>query len=198
MNSLLPFFFPSLKWKMPVKEKIIYLTFDDGPVPEITPWVLDELKKYNASASFFCIGDNVMKHRHIYNRILEHGHATGNHTFHHLNAWKVDSSLYIKDVEKANEVIGSSFFRPPYGKITPSLIRKLKKSFTIVMWDVLSYDFDISRHGNQCADLVIKKAQPGSIIVFHDSLKAEDRLRIALPKVLQHFSSEGYRFHSLI
>jgi peptidoglycan-N-acetylglucosamine deacetylase len=197
MIHLLQLFFPSLKWKVPVKEKIIYLTFDDGPIPGVTPWVLDELKKYNASATFFCIGDNVIKHKNIYNSVIEQGHVTGNHTQHHLNAWKVTPASYIKDVTDAAALIKSVLFRPPYGKITPALIRKLKTSYKIIMWDVLSYDFDTTRTGNQCAERVIKKARPGSIIVFHDSLKAEGSLRIALPLVLQHFTSKGYRFLSL-
>jgi peptidoglycan-N-acetylglucosamine deacetylase len=197
MMRFLPLFFPSLKWKIPVKEKIIYLTFDDGPIPQVTPWVLEELKKYKATATFFCIGDNVTRYSGIYNSIIEQGHITGNHTQHHLNAWKVNSSIYIKDVESAAAVIRSDLFRPPYGKITPLLIRRLKNKYTIIMWDVLSYDFNTSWNGNQCAELVIKKAGPGSIVVFHDSLKAEARLRTALPLVLEHFSQEGYSFQSL-
>ena len=142
IQSLLPLVLPSLTWHIKTKAKVLYLTFDDGPVPEVTPWVLEQLEKYNAKATFFCIGDNVCKHQDIYKTISANGHATGNHTFTHLNGWKYQRLKYVEDVARAKQVIDSDLFRPPYGKLTPALIKELKKDFKIIMWDVLSYDFD--------------------------------------------------------
>ena len=197
MYFLLPLLFPSLTWNIRQKEKILYLTFDDGPVPEVTPWVLHELSKYNARATFFCIGDNVRKHPEIYQQIIASGHLTGNHTQHHLSGWNVKHDIYIQDVEAAAVFIKSSLFRPPYGRITPSIIKRLKSTYKIIMWDVLSYDFDVTRTAEYCAKKVIGSAHKGSIIVFHDSIKAEPRLKRALPDVLKHFHEQGYRFEAL-
>ena len=190
-------FYPSLTWRVNTNKKILYLTFDDGPIPEVTPWVLEQLNIYNATATFFCIGDNVKKYPDIYNNILTQGHKTGNHTFSHLNGWKVPEKTYLENVTIAKEYIDSDLFRPPYGKITRSLIQSLKKEFRIVMWDVLSYDFDRRYDGNDCFQKVVRLSISGSIIVFHDSLKAKDRLQIALPQVLKHFSKKGYSFKAL-
>ena len=190
-------FYPSLTWRVKTNKKILYLTFDDGPIPEVTPWVLEQLNIYNATATFFCIGDNVKKHPDIYNNIISQGHKTGNHTFSHLNGWKVPEKTYLENVTIAKEYIDSDLFRPPYGKITRSLISSLKKEFRIVMWDVLSYDFDRRYDGNDCFQKVVRLSISGSIIVFHDSLKAKDRLQIALPQVLKHFSEKGYSFKAL-
>ena len=190
-------FYPSLTWRVNTNKKILYLTFDDGPIPEVTPWVLEQLNIYNATATFFCIGDNVKKYPDIYNNIISQGHKTGNHTFSHLNGWKVPEKYYLENVTIAKEYIDSDLFRPPYGKITRSLISSLKKEFRIVMWDVLSYDFDRRYDGNDCFQKVVRLSISGSIIVFHDSLKAKDRLQIALPQVLKHFSEKGYSFKAL-
>jgi peptidoglycan-N-acetylglucosamine deacetylase len=197
MFRLLSFFYPSLLWHVPVKDKILYLTFDDGPIPEVTPWVLEELKKRNVKATFFCIGDNVRKHPAIFQSIRENGHTAGNHTFHHLNGWNTADKKYDEDIELANKLISSRLFRPPYGKIRISQISALKKKYRIVMWDVLSKDYDTNLNGEQCYQRVIKSAQPGSVIVFHDSLKAQDRIRFALPKVMDHFIKMGYTFAAL-
>lgn len=197
MFRLLSFFYPSLLWHVPVKDKILYLTFDDGPIPEVTPWVLEELKKRNVKATFFCIGDNVRKHPTIFQSIRENGHTTGNHTYHHLNGWDTADKKYSEDIELANKLISSRLFRPPYGKIRISQISSLKKKYRIVMWDVLSKDYDTNLNGEQCYQRVIKSALPGSVIVFHDSLKAQDRLRLALPKVMDHFIKMGYTFAAL-
>ncbi|MBK7849926.1 MAG: polysaccharide deacetylase family protein [Bacteroidetes bacterium] len=197
MFRLLSFFYPSLLWHVPVKDKILYLTFDDGPIPEVTPWVLEELKKRNVKATFFCIGDNVRKHPTIFQSIRENGHTTGNHTYHHLNGWDTADKKYSEDIELANKLISSRLFRPPYGKIRISQISALKKKYRIVMWDVLSKDYDTNLNGEQCYQRVIKSALPGSVIVFHDSLKAQDRLRLALPKVMDHFIKMGYTFAAL-
>ncbi len=197
MYRLLSYLFPSLVWKIKTTEKILYLTFDDGPIPEVTPWVLSELNKYQAKATFFCIGDNVKKHQQIYQLIIDNGHSVGNHTQHHLNAWKVKTEEYIKDIKEASGLIATKLFRPPYGKIKPNLIKQLKTDYKIVMWDVLSYDFDRSKSSDWCTNRVIKKSSNGSIIVFHDSLKAKERMQDSLPKVLNHFSKLGYSFKSL-
>ncbi|HRH65511.1 MAG TPA: polysaccharide deacetylase family protein [Bacteroidia bacterium] len=197
MYRFLSFFYPSLLWHVPVREKIIYLTFDDGPIPEVTPWVLAELKNRNAKATFFCIGDNVQKHSGIYQLILDDGHSVGNHTFHHLNGWNTPVRKYAEDVARAGRLIASRLFRPPYGKIRVSQIALLKKHYRIVMWDVLSKDYDRNLNGEECFRRVVKSTRSGSVIVFHDSLKAIERLRIALPKVLDYFTGLGYKFESL-
>ena len=193
--------YPHCTWRMPAKEKVIYLTFDDGPHPEATPFVLAALKKYNAKASFFCIGNNVLKHAPIYESILQAGHTVGNHTYDHLNGWKTETSVYLENIKDAATLIDSPLFRPPYGRITKRQIKALKQSETlpnqIIMWDVLSGDFDLHLSGETCARNVIQNTVPGSIIVFHDSQKAWDRMSIALPLVLEYFSSLGYRMEAL-
>ena len=186
--------YPERIWAFSREEKSIYLTFDDGPIPEVTPWVLDELKKYNAKATFFCIGENVQKHPEIFQRILSEGHSVGNHTFNHLNGWKTATSEYIENVDKAEAQMGnnskfkiqdSRLFRPPYGKITSKQAKILqRKGFKIVMWDIISYDYDANTSPEKCLQNVLKNIKPGSVIVFHDSLKAEKNLRFVLPKVL--------------
>ena len=186
--------YPERIWAFSREEKSIYLTFDDGPIPEVTPWVLDELKKYNAKATFFCIGENVQKHPEIFQRILSEGHSVGNHTFNHLNGWKTATSEYIENVDKAEGQMGnnskfkiqdSRLFRPPYGKITSKQAKILqRKGFKIVMWDIISYDYDANTSPEKCLQNVLKNIKPGSVIVFHDSLKAEKNLRFVLPKVL--------------
>ena len=184
-------------WKMPAKDKVIYLTFDDGPDPEATPFVLATLKKFNAKATFFCIGKNVLKHPNIYEAVLKDGHRVGNHTYDHLNGWETDNHLYIENIKDAMNMIESNLFRPPYGRIKKSQIKLLKQADNlpnqIIMWDVLSGDFDLKIDGETCARNVIKNTVPGSIIVFHDSQKAWDRMTIALPIVLEYFSNLGYR-----
>jgi peptidoglycan/xylan/chitin deacetylase (PgdA/CDA1 family) len=182
---------------MSTAEKKIYLTFDDGPIPIVTPWVLETLDTYKAKATFFCIGKNVQAHPEIYLDILNRGHQTGNHTQNHLNGWNVKNKNYYKDVEECTKYVNSLLFRPPYGKIKPSQIRHFKQQYKLVMWDVLSKDYDQNRSPEQCLHTVLSEAGPGSIIVFHDSLKAEKRLRGSLPGVLEHFNKEGYEFARL-
>jgi len=181
---LLKAIFGSLVWNIQTKDPLLFLTFDDGPIPEVTPWVLDQLEAAHAKATFFCIGDNVRKHPEIYRAVLEKGHAVGNHTFHHLNGWKTTNEEYFADTEKCSRLVQSPLFRPPYGKIKPGQVSKLKSDYKIIMWDVLSKDYDQSLSGEACLKRVIRNAGPGSILVFHDSLKAKDRLEFALPKVL--------------
>ncbi len=184
---------------MPGAEKVLYLTFDDGPHETATPFVLETLKQYGAKATFFCIGKNVAANMPIYERILDEGHAVGNHTFNHLNGWKTADDLYVNDVAAAAKYIDSNLFRPPYGRITAFQAQLLKEKFQLktIMWDVLSGDFDTTLSADQCQVNVLKKSTAGSIIVFHDSQKAWDRLSIALPEVLKHFSALGFAFKSL-
>ena len=194
--------FPTYIWRIPSKEKVVYLTFDDGPHPAVTPWVLDQLRQYNAQATFFCIGSNVTAFPETYKRLYEEGHAIGNHTQHHLNGWLTSANTYLKDVEKAREVIHSNLFRPPYGKITATQARRIKDSRTlnmnIVMWDVLSADYDTRFSAKQCIDNVLKNVEAGSIIVFHDSEKAFRNLKSTLPVVLKCLHDEGYKFEKLV
>jgi peptidoglycan/xylan/chitin deacetylase (PgdA/CDA1 family) len=194
--------YPRCVWDIPVKEKILYLAFDDGPHPVVTPFVLDTLKQYNAKATFFCIGKNVVAHPDIYRTILDEGHRIGNHTFNHVNGWKVSDELYVQNILEAGKYIDSSLFRPPYGRITRFQVKLLtgirnspvSKNFKIIMWDVLSGDFDVSLSAETCSLNVVKNAQPGSVIVFHDSEKAFPRLKESLPKILHYFSNQGFRF----
>lgn len=199
---LLKKIFPGCIWDIPTREKILYLTFDDGPHPVATPFVLDELKKYNAKATFFCIGKNVQLHPDIYKRILTEGHRTGNHSFNHLNGWKVDDDKYIADILEAGKFIDSNIFRPPYGRITKFQTRLLtspnnKQMFKVIMWNILSADFDATISAEKASTNVIKSAKEGSIVVFHDSEKAFSKLQFALPKVLDHFSKKGYKFQEI-
>lgn len=191
--------YPSLVWRMPAGEKKIYLTFDDGPHPVATPFVLDQLAAYGAKASFFCIGKNVAARPDIYQRILAEGHAVGNHTQHHLNGWKTDDVEYVNDTMQAAAYIQSNLFRPPYGRVKRSQIRGLQgKGMKIIMWDVLSADFDTNLTPQASLSYVLYHTKPGSIVLFHDSEKAWERMSGALPAVLQHFSAEGYAFDKLI
>ena len=192
--------YPTCLWNFPKADgKKIYLSFDDGPHAAATPFVLDQLGKYNARASFFCIGKNVIEETGIYKRILMEGHRVGNHTFNHLNGWKTDSKIYLQNIEKARELIDSDLFRPPYGRASAFQIRNLveKLHYKVVMWDVLAGDFDPSVNGKQAAERVIRKSRPGSIVVFHDSTKAFPVLQEALPKVLAYFYGEGFSFETI-
>lgn len=194
--------YPSYIWHIGTDEKIIYLTFDDGPHEHATPFVLDELKKHNAKATFFCIGKNVVAHGGIYKRILEEGHTVGNHTYHHLNGWKTPDAEYLKDVSEAAKVIDSSLFRPPYGRIRSFQAKNIgaamkEPSSKIVMWDVLSGDFDNGITKSQCLQNVVLNAKKGSIIVFHDSEKAFPLLEYVLPHTLDFFVNKGFRFEGL-
>ncbi len=191
--------YPSLVWRMPVEgEKKIYLTFDDGPHPQATPFVLDQLAAYDAKATFFCIGKNVVAEPQIYQRILAEGHSVGNHTQHHLNGWKTDDTTYLNDISTAEQYIASDLFRPPYGRIKRSQIKNLQhQQKKIIMWDVLSADFDTRLTGEACLAYVLYHTKPGSIVLFHDSAKAWDRMSVALPKVLKHFSEQGFGFEGI-
>ena len=191
--------YPNYLWAMPRNEKKIFLTFDDGPHPNATPFVLDELKKYNAKATFFCIGKNVASHPEIYKRILLEGHATGNHTQDHLNGWKIKDKTYFENIVKASKYIDSRLFRPPYGRITRFQAKQAaeKMGLRIVMWSVLSADFDISITPQKCWGNVKRSAGNGSVIVFHDSEKARERMTFALSETLAYFSKRGFVFEKL-
>lgn len=186
-------------WSIPNKEKTVYLTFDDGPTPEITEWVLAELKKHEAKATFFCIGNNIEKHPSIFSKILQEGHAIGNHTFNHLNGWKTNKMDYVQNAlqcEKAIEAFAykSKLFRPPYGKIKPSQAKALRdKGYQVIMWDVLSADFDQQISPEQCLENVLRNVVSGSIIVFHDSVKAYENLKYVLPKTLSFLAQNKYK-----
>jgi peptidoglycan-N-acetylglucosamine deacetylase len=187
-------------WDIPGREKILYLSFDDGPHPEVTPFVLDELKKYRATATFFCIGKNVVAQPQIYKRILTEGHRVGNHTQDHLNGWKVSDKDYLDNIRQAAKYIDSTLFRPPYGRISAfqsACLRRAPFNYRIIMWDVLSADFDRGVSPGKSVRHVLRNARSGSIVVFHDSEKAFDRLKECLPRTLEHFSSRGFRFEGI-
>ncbi len=189
-----------LIWNIKTKEKIIYLTFDDGPHPVATPYVLDELKRYNAKATFFCIGKNVQEQPAIYKRILTEGHRVGNHTHNHLNGRKTDNQLWLENVKEAAAWIDSDLFRPPYGLIKnfqSSILQQANPPYRIMMWTVLSADFDNQITPEQCFTHVKKNTEPGSIIVFHDSEKALPNMKYSLKKTLEFFSEEGYIFTAI-
>lgn len=204
-NRFIKTIFPNYVWEVPNHENKVYLTFDDGPTPEITEWTLAQLKLYNTKATFFCIGDNVQKFPEIFQKVVNEGHSIGNHTFNHLNGWNTEKEIYIKNVELCNQEIANSrlqtadcllhtnLFRPPYGKIKPSQSKILRKQgYKIIMWDVISYDFDASITPKKCLENVLKNVQSGSIIVFHDSKKAFQNLEFVLPRTLQFLNEKGY------
>ncbi len=193
----LRWYYQGLIWHKSRKEKCVYLTFDDGPIPVVTPRVLNILKEFNVKATFFCIGDNVQKHTEIYNQIKTEGHSLGNHTFNHLKGWKTNDKTYLENYSQCANLVKSNLFRPPYGRIKKSQIAKLKilnPEIEIIMWDVLSGDFDKSLSPDGCLKNVLKYTQNGSVIVFHDSLKAFDRLEYALPKAIKMLQEKGYKF----
>ena len=196
--------FPGLVWNVPSEQKTVYLTFDDGPIPEITQWVLDILKENDIKATFFCIGDNIEKHPHIFQAVIAAGHTIGNHTFNHLNGWNTADTTYLENIEACRKSIhkglhrDSFLLRPPYGKIKPSQAAAVKKmGYKIIMWDVLSADFDTTITPEQCLRNVTKNAANGSVIIFHDSIKAFANLEYALPKVITYLKENGFSFGTI-
>lgn len=189
--------FPQLTWEYPEGGKKIYLTFDDGPHPEISLQVMDILKTFEARATFFCVGENILRYPDVFGKIREAGHQTGSHTHRHLNGWKTKDTVYLQDTAKASKLAKSILFRPPYGRIKPSQIKKMQKDFQIVMWSVLSGDFDPSLSPQRCQSNVIRHAKDGSVVVFHDSEKAAHRMLYTLPGVLKFFSEKGFRFEAI-
>ncbi|MCR9285864.1 polysaccharide deacetylase family protein [Saprospiraceae bacterium] len=189
--------FPNYTWKVPTSEKVLYITFDDGPIPQVTPWVLDQLKTYNAKATFFCVGENVQKHRAIFEEVIANGHSVGNHTFNHLNGWGTDNIPYFHNVRRCAQLVKSELFRPPYGRLMPKQTQFLQRHYRIIMWDILSGDFDENLSKEQCLSNVMDHVENGSVIVFHDSLKAKDKLEFVLPQVLAYYAQQGYSFEAL-
>lgn len=195
--SILRMFYPSLIWKMPKGEKKLYITFDDGPHPSITPKVLKILKKFNAKATFFCVGNNIEKYKTTFDMIVSEGHSVGGHTYNHEKGWNTKTGDYIISVDKTQQMINSDLFRPPHGRIKSSQIRKLKNYYKLIAWSVISYDWDKSLTPEDCFNNVIKNAGDGSIIVFHDSEKAEKNMIPTLTKVLEYYSEKGFAFEKL-
>ena len=181
-------------WRFNTAEKVVYLTFDDGPIPEITPWVLDLLDKYGIKATFFCVGDNVRKHPDIYQMVKDRGHIVGNHTFHHLQGLKETKATYLEDVEDAAKLIDSKLFRPPHGHMRLPQFYALKKKYKIIMWDVVTRDYSRLMTAGEVFEVVKKYTRNGSIIVFHDSLKSGDRMKESLPQSLDWLIEQGYSF----
>ena len=208
--ALLKYCYPQLLWdkrSTHQSDPCLYLTFDDGPVPEVTPFVLDTLEQYQAKATFFCVGENVDRYPDVYREILAHGHRVGNHTYHHRNGWKTPDARYQEEVARCQTAFQKhrgnhpkaplNLFRPPYGKISRRQIRQLAPQYTIVMWDILSGDFDAHFDAETCLQKCIKHTRSGTIIIFHDSYKAQKNLTYVLPRYLQHFAEAGYRFETL-
>ncbi len=200
----LPWLYPNLIWRIPTIEKELFLTFDDGPIPGPTDFVLETLKKYSCTATFFCIGDNVRKHPDVFKKVIDEGHAIGNHTFNHVKGWSTSLERYIENVDLCDaelqslklEVQSLKLFRPPYGRITRKQIKALS-NYKIVMWDVLSIDYNKSVSPESCLNNSVRATRPGSIIVFHDSLKAERNMTYALPCYIDYFQKQGYVFKAL-
>ena len=194
--------YSSCHWKVNVKEKELFLTFDDGPIPKITPYVLDMLSNFGVKATFFCVGDNVKKHPDILQNIIEDGHCLGNHTFNHLNGWKSSLRDYMENINLCTQEmlangVETNIFRPPYGKITPTQLRALKKLFKIIMWDVLTADYDQNLSSDLCFQNSVAATSPGSIIIFHDSPKAFKNLQYTLPRYIETFLTRGFSFELL-
>ena len=207
-NALIKKIFSNHVWEISNTENKIYLTFDDGPIPEITEWVLEELKKYNAKATFFCIGNNIEKHPEIFEKVINDGHSVGNHTFNHLNGWKTSTKEYLENFKLCEDSISNlqskiynlklKLFRPPYGKIKFSQSKKLRQlGYKIIMWDVLSADYDTAISPEKCLENVLQNVSSGSIIVFHDSVKAFPNLEYTLPKAMKYWQEKGFVFEKL-
>ena len=189
--------YPDLIWDIRQNEKKLYLTFDDGPTPVITDKILEILDHYNARATFFCLGRNVEHHPEIYQRILGKKHAVGNHSYSHLKGWKTKHKEYFQDIELAGQFIQSKLFRPPYGQISRSQIKYLKKKYKIIMWEVMSHDYQHKLSKERSLKAVFRYAGEGSIVVFHDSVKAADKALHILPKILEEFTKKGYTFEAI-
>lgn len=191
------YLFPDGVWEMNVREKNIFLTFDDGPIPEITPWVLDTLQEYDAKATFFCVGENAHKHPDLVERIREEGHSIGSHTYNHLNGWHTENTDYYRNVRKGAREVGSDLFRPPYGKLKFHQARFLSQHYRIIMWDILGGDFDPLLSGEQVYNNLIRNVVPGSILVLHDSLKSMEKVKYALPRFLDFCNEHGFNCSSI-
>jgi len=189
---------PARTWRMPNEEKKVYLTFDDGPTEDITYWILDNLKQYNALATFFCVGENISQHRAQMQAMKEAGHTIGNHTYNHLNGFKTPVNEYVENTEKCTPLVNNMLFRPPYGKITQKQSGILRqKGYSVIMWSLLTYDYLENLDKEKAFNKIKKYAKPGSIIVFHDNKKAEDNMKYLLPKTLEYLSERGFQFAAL-
>lgn len=195
---LIRIFIRNVTWRGSKKEKVIYLTFDDGPIPEVTPNVLEILDEFNAKATFFCVGENVFKHPEVYNEILRRGHAVGNHTYNHLKGFSTYKEEYLANVDKASSYINSKLFRPPHGQISPGLIKLLSnKKYKIIMWDFITFDYDKDLSPEAIQKIVQNRTRNGSIVVFHDSLKARQNVLEVLPQALSCWRKEGYMLKTI-
>jgi len=186
--------FRGARWRFDTAERAVYLTFDDGPIPEATPWILDTLDRYGVKATFFCVGDNVRKHPEIFQDIRKRGHGVGNHTYHHIHGMNVNKETFLKDVELADKLIGSRRFRPPHGHIPLSQFYALRNMYKIVLWDVVTRDYSHLKSANDIFNIVKRYTRNGSIIVFHDSVRTIEKLKTALPRSIEWLQSEGYEF----
>jgi len=198
-NFLLRALYPRFRWRLPARDAVIYLTFDDGPIPDVTDFVLETLAAYGATATFFCIGDNVRKHPTVFENVRRRGHLVGNHTFNHLNGWQTDDAVYLENVRRCQDALGvpTRVMRPPYGRIRRSQAAQILTTHEVVMWDVLTGDFSPHLTPETVLRKTLQYTEPGSIVVFHDSLKARRNLEYALPRTVQHFAERGFRFASL-
>lgn len=194
---ILNYIYPKAIWRKEKEKNNIYLTFDDGPIPEITHWILDCLKEYQVKATFFCVGENIKKHPEIFNRILAEGHAVGNHTYNHLRGWDSEDQIYFQNIEKCEKLTNSRLFRPPYGRAKKSQMKVLAQDYKIIMWDVLTGDYDPKISPEQCYKNCVNYTRNGSIIVFHDNIKAINNVKYALPKSIEQLLRKGYRFKTL-
>lgn len=192
--QLLRNYYRSSVWRMEKDAPVIYLTFDDGPIEDLTPWVLDTLTHYQVKATFFCVGQNIERNGPIFQRILDEGHQVGNHTYNHIKGWKTSNRDYFDNVEKCEALINTKLFRPPYGRIKKSQFKQLSKEYKVIFWDVLTYDYDKLVSPETCLDNSIRYTRPGSIIVFHDNIKAQKNLKYALPQYIEHFLKLNYKF----
>ena len=186
--------FPKALWRMNPKEKAVYLTFDDGPIPIVTPWVVDLLKQYDIKATFFMVGDNVRKHPQEFQYVVDNGHRIGNHTFNHLKGFITSTDRYVENVELADKFIQSNLFRPPHGFVNHKLYNKLSKNYKFVMWDLVTRDYSFRLYGEDVLANVKRYTRNGSIITFHDSMRSESNLRYALPRALDWLMEQGYTF----
>lgn len=189
--------FPNYTWKVKTIKKVVYFTFDDGPHPDITPWVLEQLAVYNAKATFFMVGENILKYHEIFEQVKNHGHQIGNHTFNHLKGWKTNNDIYFQNMQQCQELTKTNLFRPPYGRIKNSQAKQISKTHQIIMWNKLSRDYEVNLNIQDCLKAMKKLPANGSIFVFHDSEKAFKNLQVLLPQLLAFYKNEGYEFESL-
>ncbi len=192
--ALLRWLYPYATWHRSRAEKSIFLTFDDGPIPDVTPEILNILKTYGVKATFFCVGENIIRHPELFRRLTAEGHSIGNHTFNHLNGWKTADGRYLSNVQACQDLIHSRLFRPPYGRAKKTQLRQLKNTYQIIMWDVMSGDFDPGLSPEKCLKNVLTHTTNGSVVVFHDNIKAASRVLYALPRAIEHWQTQGYTF----